>query len=130
MRTVQIFWRYIAWHYTLAFADIWRISGNYLWFVRNFFSLGLLARTLFSPWKRLTERHGRGTGESWFGAVIINTIMRLVGFLARSFTILVGFAALLATVFAIAVFVLLWLILPAVVIFLFLAGIGFALKGF
>ncbi len=128
MELVQIFCRYIVWHYTFALSDIFRLAGNYLWFVRNFFSMGLLARTLFSPWRRLTERGGRGTGESWFGAFIINSIMRLVGIIARSVTISAGLIGLLLTFLLAIGFFILWLFLPALVVFMFLAGWGYLIK--
>lgn len=50
-----------------------------LWFFGQFFSLGLLLRTLFQPFKRLRD-------ESF----IVNVIMRLVGFFLRSFVIILG----------------------------------------
>lgn len=55
---------------------IWK---NLLWFFAQFFSLVLLSKTLFQPFKRLRD-------ESF----IVNVIMRVAGFLLRSFVIILG----------------------------------------
>ncbi|MCR4311075.1 MAG: hypothetical protein NUV54_00685 [Candidatus Taylorbacteria bacterium] len=125
MPLAKILWYYIVWHYTRAWSDMRRVASNYLWFTSNFFSIDLLLRTLFSPWKRLSISGGRGKEDSLFGALIINTLMRFVGFGIRLFTIAVG-AVALCIVFAIAVVsAVVWLLLPAIIVVLFFAGIGY-----
>jgi hypothetical protein len=128
MGFVQVLWYYILWHYTRAWSDLFRVIGNYFWFVSNFFSVNLLLRTLFSPWRRLSISGGRGGEDSFFAALIINTIMRFVGFIARVFTIAFGLVALIITAVFGAAVVLIWLILPAVVFFLFFAGLGYIIS--
>lgn len=115
---------YILWHYTRAWRDMARVVGNYLWFVANFFSLELLAKTLLSPWKRLSVSGGRGGEESVVGALIINTLMRFVGFGIRSVTIVAGVCTLFLTIAAAAAIAILWLLLPVIVFILFFAGLG------
>jgi len=128
MALVQVLWFYILWHYTKAWQDIFRIIGNYLWFVGNFFSINLLLRTLLSPWRRLSIRGGKGTGDSFFGALLVNTLMRAVGFLIRSMTILIGAVSLFVTIFLSFVFLIVWLLLPVIVFFLFFGGLGLIVK--
>jgi hypothetical protein len=130
MAIVQILWFYILWHYTKAWQDLFRIIGNYLWFVGNYFSLGLLSRTLFSPWRRLAIVGGKGTPDSWFGAILINTFMRGVGFIARSFTIIAGSVVLFSCLVFSSVLLFVWLLLPIVVFFLFFAGLGQTVQSF
>ena len=124
MTFLQTLWFYILWHYTKAWQDIFRIIGNYLWFIGNFFSIGLLSRTLFSPWRRLSVSGGKGSKDGFFGALLINTLLRGVGFLARSITILVGVAALFLTIIFSCAFLVAWLFLPVIVFFLFFGGLG------
>lgn len=121
---VHLFSLYIFWHYTKAWRDIFRIIGNYVWFVSNYFSIRLLWRTLFDPWRRMAIVGGKGTGDSVVGAILVNTFMRGVGFLMRSITIFVGSLALLLTILCSCFLVFLWVTLPLVVFFLFFAGIG------
>lgn len=114
---------YLLWHYTVAWGDLLRFCSNIAWFLLNFFSVKILLRTLFSPWKRLQEG-GRGRGEGGIlGRLIINTITRLVGALVRSVTILVGLAALLVFLFVSAVLFLLWPVLPLAAALLAFKGI-------
>ena len=128
MEFVQILWYYIIWHYTKAWSDMARVIGNYLWFMGNFFSIGLLAKSLFSPWRRLSVSGGRGREESFFGAIIINTLMRFVGFGIRAITIMAGVVAIFITIVVTCFAVLLWLVFPAVVFLLFFAGLGYLIK--
>ncbi|MDO8663970.1 MAG: hypothetical protein Q7K44_00230 [Candidatus Liptonbacteria bacterium] len=128
MAFVQVLWFYILWHYTKAWQDIFRIIGNYLWFVDNFFSINLLLKTLLSPWRRLSIRGGKGTEDSFFGAFLINTIMRGVGFLIRSITILIGAVAVFMTIIFSFAFVIVWFFLPIIAFFLFFGGVGQIMK--
>lgn len=129
MGFIQVLYYYIIWHYTKAWSDMVRVVGNYLWFVNNFFSIKLLLGTLFSPWRRLAISGGKGKEDSFFGALAVNTLMRLVGFGIRAITIVAGAMTflLVGVISCLAAFV--WLIFPGVVFFLFFAGLGYILSG-
>lgn len=71
---------------------------------------------------------GKGGEESFFGAFIINTLMRGVGFLIRFFTILIGAFCLLVTMLLSFLAALLWLIFPVAIFFLFFAGVGYVTR--
>lgn len=129
MRLVQVLWFYILWHYTKSWTDFVRVISNYLWFISNFFSIKLLSRTLFSPWRRLSIAGGKGQEDSFAGALLINTIMRGVGFLIRVVTIVVGCIAIVAGILFTGILFVLWLLFPAVVFFLFFGGLGKILQG-
>lgn len=124
MEFVHVLSAYILWHYTRAWGDMLRITGNYLWFTQNFFSMGLLSRTLFAPWRRLAISGGRGTGETFVGAVIVNTLMRVVGFGIRVITIVIGAVSLFGVIVLAALAFALWPLLPVIVFVVFFAGIG------
>ncbi len=129
MAFVHVLSYYIIWHYTTAWSDMARVVRNYLWFVSNFFSIKLLSKTLFSPWRRLAVSGGRGKEENFFGALVINTLMRLVGFGIRAATIVAGAFALFVTVVVSLLAALAWLVFPALVFFLFFAGLGYVSSG-
>ena len=128
MRLIQVLWFYILWHYTKAWHDLLRVISNYLWFIGNYFSISLLLRTLFSPWRRLSIKGGKGQQDSFFGALLINTLMRVVGFIFRIITILAGAFVLLFAVILSVFLIALWLVLPIFVFFLFFGGLGFMLN--
>lgn len=112
---------YLIWHYTVAWRDLARLYRNFAWFLWNFFSIRLLAGTLFSPWKRLHEASNKSTG-GFLGSFILNTLMRFIGLFARLFTILTGCASLLLLSLGFVAFLLLWLFLPALVFIFLVSG--------
>ena len=96
MLFVSILHHYLLWHYTHAFLEIFHVWTNFFWFIVNFFSIPQLLRSLFSPWKRITEERKRSFDfEDIAGVVIIGLFSRLIGFILRSVIIIIGFFALI-----------------------------------
>ncbi len=117
---------YLAWHYSEALNDMRKIWKNFFVFLFNFFSIFLLIRTLFSPWHRMQENYGRI--EDFFGNLIVNTLMRLVGAVIRLIFIIMGVVSvLLCAVLGLAVLAF-WLVLPFLLIYTFLQGINLLTK--
>ncbi|HEY4496237.1 MAG TPA: hypothetical protein VJC04_02670 [Candidatus Paceibacterota bacterium] len=116
--------KYLVWHYSEALTDWWRIVGNFVWFFFHMFSIGLLSKTLFAPFKRLQEERKKGSlkFEDWGGAIIVNVLMRFVGFGVRTVIIAVGLIFILFTVVIGLMAFVLWLILPLGVAFLLVFG--------
>ncbi len=125
MNLITLLSSYSLWHYTTALSDIFRIWGNFLWFVYNFFSIPLLLKTFFSPWRRLREEKkqaGLHPGE-FFGNLIVNVLMRIIGIFVRLITIVVGLCILfLVFLSGIAAFVL-WLATPLLLPILIIIGL-------
>lgn len=121
--------RYLWWHFTSAFRDIFFIYRSFLGFVYNFFSLPILATTLFSPWRRLAEEYPRGFNISgWLSTLIVNTLMRLVGFCVRLIMLAVGlFAWLMVLVLGLGFFVV-WFFLPFALLLLLIISFYFIVR--
>ena len=119
---LQLPFSYLVWHYAFAWADLARLYRNLAWFLWNFFSISLLLRTLFSPWRRLREGAQKDTG-GLLGSLIMNTILRFVGFFARVATILFGLASLALLSVAGVAFLVLWPLLPFVLLAFILTGL-------
>jgi hypothetical protein len=116
--------RYFVWHYTKAFEDVIRIELNFFWSVYHFFSIPNLFRSLFSPWERLRERYSSiFKFEEWFGSLIVNVIMRIVGALIRFVTILLGIACLFLAGIIGVLFLILWPFIPVFILGLIAQGI-------
>lgn len=113
---------YLLWHYALAWEDLFRLYQNLAWFLWNFFSIRILAETLVAPWHRRKERPEKDTAGI-LGSFILNSILRLVGFLIRTITILTGLATLALFSLFFALFLILWPFLPLVIVGSFVWGI-------
>lgn len=121
MNAGSLFIHYLVWHYSHAFIDIARITLNFIWFWGHFFSLSTLARTFFSPWQGLQEEKQRSSGfdpEDLAARVVVNTIVRVVGAIARGFTILIGLLVICITAVLSVVVLLVWIALPVIVIWM------------
>jgi len=120
MRLIPVLVHYFWWHYTEAIADLGRNYFNVLVFLKDFFSLGHLTRNLFAPWRRMAEEypHKFDLG-AFFSVLIVNSLMRLVGFLIRVVSIVAGLIAVMASVPVFVVVLAGWLALPFIVVFLF-----------
>lgn len=85
---------YAKWHYGQGLRELFGVVGNFLWFIKHFFSFKLLLNTLFAPWKGL----------------------RALGFLSKVLVLAVGSVAY-AVVLTLSFFVLLiWILAPVVLI--------------
>jgi hypothetical protein len=84
----------------------------------------MLLKTLFSPWWRIREEYQKGAGmEKFFASLIVNSIMRIVGFCIRIVTIIIGLAVLLVCFFGGIIFYMIWLLLPLLLLVLLLYSI-------
>lgn len=102
------------------FLNVW---SNFLWFIYHFFSMSLLLRTLFSPWRRLDERSKSGFHlEAFLEKLVSNTVVRAIGTGARLFVIVSGCIIYLAGLVLGFIFFLIWCLLPVAVIGLVVIG--------
>ncbi len=124
MATALLVRDFFIWMYFDAPVAYTRIWGNILWFLYHFFSIKLLTLTLFSKWKQLGEvRKERGFDE-WMAVFAVNTLMHIVGFFIRSFTIIVGLGSIALAVMLGGAFFVLWFLLPLVIISAFVLGVA------
>ena len=120
MRLIPMLVHYVWWHYTTAIADLVRNYLNIVSVLTNFFSLNHLTRNLFAPWRRLGEEYPAGALDigAFFSTLIVNTLMRLVGFMFRIILIVFGLVCLLLSLLVFVATVYVWLVMPAILIFL------------
>lgn len=93
-----------------------RLAGTY-----DYFSIDLLARTLFSPWRQISAGKVNGSISVQFRAMIDNLISRVIGSFVRTLTMVIGAISLTIAVLISAVLLLLWPVIP------FLPIVGFTL---
>ena len=121
---------YALWHYGRAYSDMYNIWMNFLWFVFYFFSIGVLLNSLFDPWKRMGEEYPSGFHPELVAqAFIINTLMRLVGFITRLIVISIGLIfASVVFLLGILIFII-WTVMPVFFVALAVMGISLIVAG-
>ena len=79
-------------------------------------------RTLVSPWKRILENNTEHNIVGFFSSLLINIIMRIIGFIVRLVLILIGALSLIVVfVFGLAGLVL-WIFTPIILFYIFVEG--------
>lgn len=115
---------YLFWHYTKALKNIFGIFSNFFWATYNFFSIPTIFKTFFSPWRKLDVTHDKKSGfGDLVGTFIVNTLMRIVGMLTRLVLIIIYIFCTLVVLATEIVFLICWILLPAIVIWLICAGL-------
>ncbi len=113
----NIFFQWIFWQFFEVPKNILKAWRNFLKFNLNYFSIPLLLKTFFSPWRRYKVSYGKGFDIGrYFEALFSNLIFRFLGAIMRSFLIIIG---LLAEIFIIIGGIIIffgWLVLPALLI--------------
>ncbi len=124
MEVLTVGLEYFVWHYTRALRDIWRIAGNFFWFVWHFFSVELLAKNIFAPWKRLGEEHEKNESiGDYFGIIAVNILMRAVGAVSRIVLLVIAAFTLAALSFFTVMAYAAWLAVPVGMFILIIAAL-------
>lgn len=114
----------VSWWYTTAWSGLARRIEQQLTSVLNFFSVGLLIRTLFDPFRQIAASGNKGDISVQFKAWLEKTFSRGVGFVVRSIFIVAGiFSTIGVMLFGVAQLVL-W---PCVPLLPIIAIFGLAL---
>jgi len=121
-RNILILW--LQWHFFDTLKEILKAWKNFLLFNLNYFSIPILLRTLFSPWRRYVWSYGRGFDiKRYLETAISNLISRGIGFIIRVFLILIGLIVEIFIFLGGAVVFVVWLFFPLLLIFGLIFGI-------
>jgi len=120
----------LKWWYGSGWLARVQIIKNRLASSADYFSVGLLATTLFAPFRQISAGKVSGPIGDQLRALVDRLISRTIGAFVRTFMIIFGLLAMLVqTLFGIIVLIF-WLILPLLpVIGLILMVIGWCLNG-
>lgn len=115
---------YFLWHYTAALRLHINIVSNLLWFAYHFFSVPVLVRTLFAPWRRShisyhLEFHPKVIAET----IVLNSIMRILGFVFRFFVLVFGLTVCVLIALAGVVSFIVWFFLPIIIFLSFIKAV-------
>lgn len=114
---------YFSWWYYDEPMYLWRsvkiITKKFL----SSFSVAVLLRTLFDPWKKDVVYLENASLDAQLKAFADNVFSRCIGFVVRLFTIIIGLV-LTGIVFVLLLTgFLVWLMLPAIIVILLITGI-------
>jgi len=120
---------YLVWWYAQEPAYLWRAVNVTSNKILNLFSVPILIRTLFDPWKRDVTYVENASLDVRYKVWLNNLISRLVGFVVRLITALTGILFATLAFLVLAAFFLVWLALPIIIIFLLFNGLKTILNG-
>lgn len=109
------------WWYGAGWRKVGLGIGNAVGNVEQHFSVGILARTLFAPWKRIVSYSGRGL-DAKLQAFLDNLVSRLVGAFVRGLVLLTAVIMLAVVAATMLVLAVVWPFVPLLII-------GLAVKG-
>ena len=119
----NVFIKYLVWHFSDTPQGISRAWQNCLKFNLNYWSVPLLLKTWFSPWRRYKYSYGRGFSfTKYFEVFTFNLTSRIIGAIMRSVLIIMGLLTEVLVCLSGATVFLAWLILPFLVLFGFIYG--------
>ena len=123
-RQDNIFSLWVLWQFYEVPKFLLQVWNNYFMFASNFFSVKMLLKTFFAPWRRYNWRYPKGFDlTEFFNTFVSNAFSRVLGALMRIVLIIIGI--LLQVFVAIAGLIIFtgWLLIPLIII----AGFLFAL---
>ena len=125
MNLLSITKNYLVWHYSTAYNDIVHIWWNYIWFVNHLFSVPDVIKSLFAPFKRLQEEKSSILihPEEFFSNLLVNLIMRMVGFFLRTVIIFMALLGFTMVIIGGLLLLSLWTILPVLIAVLVINGL-------
>lgn len=103
--------------------QLWGLTAKITHSVLIFFSIPVLIRTLFAPWKRDIYTPKNASLDIIFKTIIDNFISRLIGFIVRFFTIIVGLVATGVCFIVLIAMMIFWLCAPVIILFILYKGV-------
>jgi len=109
--------QWLSWQFFEMPGNILKAWKNFLKFNLNYFSIPLLLKTLFSPWRRYKVSYGRGFDVGrYFEVFLSNLIFRGLGAIMRIFLIFIGLFVEIFLILGGLIIFFGWLILPLLLI--------------
>lgn len=117
----SIFVAWVLWHFNEMPRFLFGIWNDYILFASNYFSLPILLKSLFAPWRRYKWNYPKGFNiVEFFNTLISNIFSRFLGALVRVVLISIGILfQIFVLLIGIAV-ILFWILLPVIIIVSFL----------
>ena len=113
---------WLVWHFYEMPKFLFMIWNNYVSFGLYYFSMPLLIKTLFSPWRRYNWAYPKGFNIGGYLSILIsNLFSRIIGAICRLFLLIFGVAFLFLIIIFGALAILLWFLIPFIIAFLLIS---------
>lgn len=114
----------LSWWYSTGLKEQFLHGMSKLNSVFDYFSIDILVKTLFAPFRQISSGKVSGGLDVQFRAFVDRMISRLIGGFVRFFTMIVGLIALIVGFVIIVLGLVLWLVIPIVPIAGLVAMLG------
>jgi hypothetical protein len=129
MKTISIILGYLKWHYSKAISSLGTIWKNLLYFIFHYFSISLLFKNFFDPWKRMNDSYPkRFSFKEYLFSFLTNIIIRIVGMIMRTFLIIIGLTCYIILAIFYPIVLIIWLLLPFITLYLIATGLLFIIS--
>jgi len=116
---------WFLWHFYEMPKFLFSVWKNYLKFGSNYFSIPLLLKTLFSPWRKYKWIYPKGFDVvEFFNTLISNTFSRILGSMCRVVLIILGIISQILIFIAGILVILFWIFIPLTILAGFLIALG------
>ena len=102
----------MSWWYGHGWRDRLSMIGGRISRTNDYFSIGLLLSTLFSPFRQISAGSVEGSLSVQMRAMMDRLVSRIIGAFARTFMILLGLIVILLQSVYGALILIFWLIIP------------------
>ena len=112
---------WFLWHFYEMPEFLLGVWKNYILFALNYFSLPILLKSFFAPWRRYKWSYPKGFDVGgFFSTLISNIFSRVLGALMRIVLIIAGIMLQIFVVIAGLIIIAGWLITPLIIVLGFL----------
>jgi len=108
----MVIWGMLAWWYTDGWYQCWLGFKERLESTFDYFSINLLLKTLFAPFRQISAGNVRGSLDVQLRAFLDRLISRCIGMVVRLVMILVGAVTILLTFIIGGLTLFFWALVP------------------
>lgn len=119
----MLFVEFFAWWYSRGLIELFNRSMRLIRSVWTKFSVSVLFKTLFEPWRRIATESG-GSIRDRAEAVVDNMVSRMVGFTIRIFSIITALVIEILVIVAVVLALVVWPFVPVLVPLAIIVGIA------
>ena len=113
---------YFSWWYGQELIFLWKAITVVTGKIFHSFSVAILLRTLFDPWKKDVLSAENTSLEAKFQIAIANLVSRLIGAFVRLMTIFAGLLITIVSFLVMFIGLIIWIFAPVICLYLIIRG--------